>query len=165
MSKTTIVAFDPGGTTGIFEVSINSAGESRGSALQLGPEPHHIALLDHLDRLNGDCDKLIVVFETFEYRNTSRVGLVLDSVEYIGLIKTWCQQNDVQCFAQSPSMAKGFASDKILKEIGIYSTNFRHANDAARHMVYFIVNNKEFNAKAKPYERKLRDLFLQTGYK
>ena len=43
---------------------------------------------------------------------------------------------------QAPSDAKAFASNNKLKLMGWYNTGKGHANDAARHMLVYTVQNK-----------------------
>lgn len=163
---TKIITFDPGGTTGIAVATIDSNVEvPKFEVEQLGPQQHHVELEDFLEHNLAHADRKFVVYETFDYRNTSRSGLVLDSREYIGVITLWCKRRGVALYKQTPAQAKGFVSDNILKELNLYSKAFRHANDAMRHLIYFIVNNDDFRFKALDYELAIRSQLLDLGFK
>ena len=103
-----ILAFDPGGTTGWALYSDDDAIIGG----QLANQHHYDLYL-----LMRENDPQAIVYETFEYRNKSRAGLVLDSREYIGVIKLYAEINEVELVAQSPVLAKGFVSDTQLKKL------------------------------------------------
>lgn len=151
------VALDPGGTTGVC-VFDSTTGQI--TTYHLGPHAHHLDLWALLTSWDPD----VVICEGFEYRNTARQGLVLDSKEYIGMAKLWCLLNGKKYVEQTAAMAKGFIPDKgpranvVLKKLGWYSTAMKHANDATRHMVYWLVNGKH-GLKAE------RDWILNKGFK
>ena len=151
------VALDPGGTTGVC-IFDSVTGEI--TTYQLGPHTHHLDLWALLATWDPD----VVICEGFEYRNTARPGLVLVSKEYIGMAKLWCLLNNKKYVEQTAAMAKGFIPDKgpranvVLKKLGLYSTAMKHANDATRHMVYWLVNGKH-ELKAE------RDWILNKGFK
>ena len=164
--KTRIIAFDPGGTTGVAMATVNDTTVvPEFKVKQLGPQEHHIELEDFLDEHSRYVDRLFVVYETFDYRNTSRAGLRLDSREYIGTIKGWCRRRGIALFQQTPAQAKGFVSDNILKELNLYTKAYRHANDGMRHLIYFVVNNDEFKLRGLPYEIEFRKQLLDLGYR
>ena len=131
-----IVALDPGGTTGVSSIEFDERTHEMREVMlmQLGPHEHHTEIEDVIK------DATIVVCEGFEYRNNSRSGLVLVSKEYIGVAKAYCANHDIRYEEQTAAQAKGFISDKALKLLGLYSSDAKHANDATRHLLYFIIN-------------------------
>jgi len=136
---TLIVSLDPGGTTGIaYAVGLTGEGWDY-KVQQLGPEAHHLVLHRRLERLYWEFehDDMTVVYESFEYRNKERPGLVLDSVEYIGVTKTFSKANNVPTVKQTASMAKGFVKDKNIKRLGLWSPGQPHAMDALRHLLFY----------------------------
>lgn len=151
-----IIAFDPGGTTGvcIFERLANT-GTVEWKHGQLGPGDHHLALWSLLERERPH----IIIYERFMYQRrelTEGVSLVLDSVEYIGVIKLWydkfCAKIDPSEYIveptlveQSPSQMslwgggkKNDDSGARLKKLSLYTPNAPHANDATRHLLYYL---------------------------
>lgn len=169
--ETKIIAFDPGGTTGISMTSLQDHAPECEPALpvfraaQLGPKEHHVEVEDLLEREFLGVGRRFVVVERFDYRNTSRAGLRLDSREYIGTIKGWARRRGIPVVLQSAAQAKGFVSDNILKELNLYTKAYRHANDAMRHMVYFAINNPDFKFSALPYELEFRAILLDLGFR
>lgn len=161
------VALDPGGTTGWatveFEEMYNPLTEEvevvdvkwhRG---HIGPTGHHSELYNFLGSLATE--KFEVITESFEYRNRSRAGLVLVSLEYIGVTQLFCNERNIRLTKQTAAMGKGFAKDDNLKRLGLwYGTRWKHAMDATRHLIYFIVNDPSVPAA-------LRLDVLKRGFK
>jgi len=175
--KTRIIAFDPGGTTGIAMVTLMDNPEPEFGfdrpepftpqflVEQLGPMEHHVELEDFLAKYSEGVDRYFIVYESFEFRNTSRAGTRLDSKEYIGTIKTWAKRRGYPLFSQTPAQGKSFVSDQVLKDLNLYSKAFRHANDGMRHLIYFAVNNTKFKFNAMPYEIAFRAQLLDLGFR
>lgn len=138
-----ILAFDPGGTTGwtLYSDETIVGGQLAGQ--------HHYDLY----LLMRDYDPNVIVYETFEYRNKSRAGLVLDSREYIGIIKLYAEINEVDIIAQTPAQAKGFVTDDKLKKMKLYYPGMPHMCDAMRHLVYYIVNHTELPLRTELLEK------------
>lgn len=148
MTTITILALDPGGTTGwaVFQATrIPHPTESKFEYYdmkwkrgQIGPEPHHSALFTLLG-MWGTAEYHIVC-ESFEYRNRSRAGLVLDSLEYIGIMKLFCAERDKAFHMQTASMGKGFVKDENIKKLSLWFPGQKHAMDATRHLLYYMIN-------------------------
>ena len=87
------------------------------------------------------------ICERFEYRNTSRAGLVLDSKEYIGVVNLFAQDRSATLRRpvayQNASEAKGFVRDSHIKKLGLWSSGNPHAMDATRHLLYWLTNKYE----------------------
>jgi hypothetical protein len=147
MTKT-IIAFDPGGTTGWAtwqQDNVSIWNEPRWSRGQLGPEEHHEEL-DQLLGLQHTMDYTVVT-ESFEFRNRARSGLVLVPLEYIGVMKRWVQANErhgrVRYVEQTASMGKGFVTDEVIKKLDLWYPGYKHAMDATRHLLYYVVNSSD----------------------
>ena len=162
---TTILAFDPGGTTGVCDITFDSSGGRSCQLHQLGPEEHHLQLSQLIKGFVYNVDRLFIVCERFEYRAHSKAGLRLDSREYIGVIKQAAQELSLPVVMQSAAQAKGFVSNEHIKRAGLYRTSYRHAMDAVRHAIYFLVNNADYNKVMLDYEAKLRHDMLKNVYK
>jgi hypothetical protein len=132
-----VIALDPGTHTGVCIY------DTKGSIFEvytLGPEEHHLTLLQELQEFEPDH----VVWERFQYQRrelTKGVSLVLDSREYIGIAKLYCQQHvAVTRHEQTPAQAKNLWTDQKLKKLGLWEmTKSAHERDALRHMLYFLV--------------------------
>jgi hypothetical protein len=140
MTKT-IIALDPGGTTGWAMWRDNHF-----TCGQIGPAEHHLALYEFLGR--EQTGELTVVCESFEFRQgKQRANIVLDSKEYIGVVKLFHEEQindgqDVKLHFQTAGQAKSFVSDEKLRKMGLYHTGMKHAMDAMRHLVTYMVNKE-----------------------
>jgi len=132
-----VIALDPGGTTGVSTYDGDVWGH-----YQLGPTEHHRELYHALDATEPD----VVVYERFQYQRrelTRGVALNLDAVEYIGVVKFWHALHlNVDLVCQTPHQAKKFWDDDKLKTLGLYITGAPHANDATRHLLYYVTFNR-----------------------
>lgn len=152
VERYSVVGLDPGSTTGVaifHYVSpnvqntshIHGAGNLRNSweFKQLSLTNHHKDLYELL--INYDPD--YVVCESFEFRqfDGNRTGIVLDSREYIGVAKLYCQLTKKPLTLQTASVGKAFWTDAKLKKIGLWQVGQKHANDALRHVLYFTMQH------------------------
>lgn len=64
------------------------------------------------------------------------------SLEIIGALRYSCHFYDIQFVLQTPAQAKSFATNDKLKKLGWFSGGAGHADDAARHLLVYCVNNK-----------------------
>jgi hypothetical protein len=131
-----IVAFDPGGTTGV--ASYDDQEEEWARTQLIGY--HHKELWEWL--LNHDPQ--VIIYERFMYQRrelTKGVSLNLDAVEYIGVLKLWEKMSSPlspQLICQTPHQAKKFWDDNKLKTLNLYMAGAPHANDATRHLLYYL---------------------------
>ena len=132
-----VLAFDPGGTTGVALYTENQ--------LQAWQVTELYEVYDILREWRPD----EVVFERFVYQRRDKVDLT--PVEVIGVIKLFCDQghrsHDMDWHiedphAQTPSQAKNLWTDSKLKKLGLWQPGKPHAMDAVRHMMYFLVVTK-----------------------
>lgn len=161
------VALDPGGTTGWATVEFEEMYNPLTEQLEvldvtwhrghIGPKAHHKQLYDFLGSL--DVERFVVITESFEYRNRARAGLVLDSREYIGVTQLYCDKRGIPLIQQTAAMGKGLVKDENLKKLDLwYGTKWKHAMDATRHLIYYIING----AGVPPV---LRMQVLERGFK
>lgn len=166
-----ILSFDPGGTTGwaFHELVLD---KMTGAPLvlggQIGPGPHHLELWQLIMQYNPD----VIVYEDFQYRikrdhkddgSILPAGIVLDSVEYIGIIKLAANAKPlrgVKIWCQLPAHGKGFWTDDKLKRLGIHKSGAPHQNDAVRHLMHYITEGppmrKDYLHAFKPISNKMR---------
>lgn len=166
-----IAAFDPGQTSGwatarfddLLHTGLHELSQIEFAFGQLGPNPHHYELYELLNTLNTPSRfepalaSLEVVSESFQFRqhispDHAKTGLVLTSVEYIGVIKLFCEENGIDLVEYNASAAKHFvpdsgphANDK-LRALGLYQKGMKHANDATRHLLRYLVIGKRIRA-------------------
>lgn len=151
------IAFDPGGTTGFAWLKAYSDGAFSFGGGQITGQ-HHAELHTLVASLSKDSDSTAIICERFDYRQKSRSGLVLDSREYIGVLKTYSQIHKVPFYLQSASQAKGFVKDTHIKRLDLWVPSNGHRMDALRHLIYFTVNNKDGN-------QQIRDFILRAAFK
>src|SRR5687768_17063694 len=117
-----IIALDPGGTTGWAtyedqEIPVpGTDGEVERHGVKwvcghLGPEEHHGQLYDFLGMQHSQ-QETYLVSESFEFRQKARDGLVLVSLEYIGVTKLFARERGLQLRMQTAAMGKGFVTDE-----------------------------------------------------
>ena len=145
-----IVALDPGGTTGWSTITINDDDVLSFNHGMLQRQQHHQQLYKLLEDLQVGVNDYEIVCESFEYRNASRPGLELVSVEYIGVMKLFCQERNIQFHMQSASQGKvrdkptAFVKSENLKRLGLWSPSQVHAMDAYGHLLYYLINSKVY---------------------
>lgn len=62
----------------------------------------------------------------------------------MGVLRYWCEKAGVPFSKQSPAEAKTFATDAKLKALGWYTpTPGGHTNDALRHLLVYLVNQRQ----------------------
>lgn len=101
------------------------------------------------DQLDLVCESFIITVQTA--KNTQATW----SLELIGVARMvselYCQQ---PLTLQQPASAKRFSSDERLKKLGWYTPGKGHANDAARHLMLYMVARKwwpeEFGSVVHP---------------
>lgn len=143
----TVVAFDPGGTTG-HAVGIIEDGTMAVRAGQTRFD--HIELYNQLAFLNPQ----YVIAEEFEFRNRSRKGLDLYPRELLGVLELWCQQNKKLIFRQKAGQALGaYYKDTKLKQDGLYIAGKPHAMDALRHLLHWYTYGFGYQFNIQGYGR------------
>jgi hypothetical protein len=160
MMLPSILALDPGGTTGYCfrgPSAVIKYGE-----LPLSAGGHHLALWKLLvdcraEIQSHDSDApFIIVCERFDFRKDDQARAKIDYIarEYIGVVRLYDQSTDNQVLMrlQGANEAKGFWDDGKLRRIGMYYSRSKHARDATRHYLYYVT----FNLKDERYLHMLR---------
>ena len=136
-----ILSLDPGGTTGwaVWNGEYLVPGPKGFNSGQIGPHEHHLDLYNFL--CFEQTHDFVVVCESFEYRNEQRVNVELISREYIGVAKLFTaeRQRGKKLILQTAGKVKPFWSDDKLRKLGLWSVGRKHANDAMRHLLHYMV--------------------------
>ncbi len=153
MVNSRIIALDPGGTTGWGTYSFNSVPvpndigyevyDETFACGQLGPREHYDELYALLELMHVQ-DTLVVCEAFQQYRDRNNVDLI--SVEYIGVVKLFCQQRGIPIYFQASSEGKigksSFVRPENLKLLHLWSGGQRHAMDAYGHLLCYLLNHK-----------------------
>lgn len=125
------LAVDPGGTTGLCLALKNEQG------LTLYPSQARLTAPEMLRELRAKAKSPAwVICESFEFRKGARAGLILTSVELIGVIKAFCEE-EKRLFMQTAYTGKSYYTDAVLKSMGLYVAAKPHAMDATRHLLHW----------------------------
>jgi len=129
-----IIALDPGGTTGIASTMIDTnRGKCGVIATRQMVGDHHTKLYRFLISEAPS----VVVCENFVYQNRMK-KVALDSVEYIGVAKLYCQMTKTAYRGQMAGSAKALWTDDKIKQLGLWEKGQQHAMDAVRHLLLFV---------------------------
>lgn len=133
-----IIAFDPGGTTGIAIWTPDHIGMQR---VQLGPQEHHEVLENTLYDFEPD----VIVTERFDYR-PKQGHADLSPVEYIGVMKLYSQKFDVPVVQQKQLKGhKGLWTDDKIKALNLWIPGKPHAMDATRQLLFYMTEEGCFD--------------------
>lgn len=129
----TIIAFDPGVTTGYAIHTIRDNGQ------------HHIAAGDFhmykrvLEYLNTAKPSLVIIesFRLYAWKSKHKQWSGFPEVEVIGAIKFACDLRSIPWIEQQPSTKQLFDDGK-LKKLGLWKNLSPHGRDAARHALFHI---------------------------
>jgi len=132
-----ILALDPGKTTGVCLAINGRIEETRETPTTTGGEFHELL---HVMEYWWKPD--LVICEQFLHRTT--IGVDTTALEVIGCVKmfVWLQ-SPMELVFQTPSMAKAFWTDDKLKAVGLWRKGQRHAMDATRHALAYLMKSDD----------------------
>ena len=136
--RNNILALDPGKKTGwaAYDFTTKRFVSGEDDFITNARRVHAIAA-----ELN---DELSIVSESFTITvNTAKNTQATWSLELIGVYRylslAYCRED---LTLQAPAAAKRFSSDDRLRAMGWYTPGKGHANDAARHLMLYLVTRK-----------------------
>jgi hypothetical protein len=136
-----LLALDPGATTGWALFQKGSPGE-RYTSGQVEQDKVwtllNTAMFGGRD-LHDNIIDLTIICESFQHRQLPKVDY--SPVEVIGVVKEWARQNNVEIVWQTPAQGKAFFTDNRLAALDLLKkpkTTWRHANDAMRHILWYL---------------------------
>lgn len=142
MSAPSIIALDPGLTTG---VAVKAPGEEPGAGQITGRFEVYAAVERFfLQEAKANRPRPIVVIERFTINgNTAQKSQQLDPLYIIGVVEYLALSRNCPFFLQAPSQAKSFATDAKLKSAGWWVPGQDHARDALRHLMVFLCTHRQ----------------------
>ncbi len=135
---TTMLSLDPGGTTG---VAIIEYGDTEYNLIKTWQIPNGLqGFLDfHWDELE-DWEFDQIICESFDLRE-GVYGADLSPVYIIGALEALYPKALTPIIYQKPSQ-KALCGDDRLRKLGFHAPGRPHANDAVRHGIIYLRNNK-----------------------
>lgn len=170
----TVIALDPGGTTGWSLMTVHPAALCDPSVSILsnielwthGQIECNKGAADPRSIESAGCTEIIsllaahpgaaLVWENFVIRRFDQSWDFLSPVRIMSVLDHWCWRNRRSAFRQMPAEAKTTATDDRLKRWGLYSKDggMNHARDADRHAITFLRKAKQkpsLRAEAWPH--------------
>lgn len=128
-----VLAIDPGMTTGLAYGVITT-----GKPMVITTDQKKMTHIELWHEIVSQMPEWVVC-EDFEYRNKSRTGLILYSLELIGVCELYAAMSDNECtlWRQKASVGKGYYSDAHLRKHGVYVRGRPHGMDALRHLLHW----------------------------
>jgi len=136
-----ILAFDPGETTGTVLLNVENPKQvSLTHAEQLDTSRLSAKTFSILHKCIEVADPEFIVIEdyrVFSWKRDQHVWSALHTPKLIGMLISLACLYHIPYGFQTPQVAKGFCTDKRLRDWGFYIPGHRHANDAIRHAVCY----------------------------
>lgn len=165
----TVVAFDPGGTTGWCVMCVDGHAFDQ-PELNLEKRLLHWAAgqivgdfdsqLDEIISLTEFWDFAAIVTESFQLRKFTRGAELLVPVEVNAVLSYFCRSVSRELFKQSPSLGKSTMTDERLREAKLWTPGSDHARDATRHAMTFLRrcrSDKKLRARAWPHVEAIKN--------
>jgi len=137
-TEITLLAFDPGGTTGWALATFNpETGEIADDTKRWGEldkQGHHTQLWSLLRLTLDDHPHLMVVTEDYTPEFARAQNYI--ALEYIGVMEAFCKLNKVSFERQSRNI-KPFWTLKKMRAVRFWPPGKKHAQDAARHWLTY----------------------------
>jgi hypothetical protein len=138
-----ILAFDPGETTG----ACNFYGAELKEAVQLptGLMPTAaVAVRNWINQYTEETgfkpDAIVIEnYRVYSWKTDDHAWAEMHTSRLIGAIELICHDLGIPLHKQSAQNAKGFCTDDKLKAWGFWMRGERHARDAIRHAVFYLL--------------------------
>jgi hypothetical protein len=127
-----LLALDPGETVGwaVFEMGqLTKCGHAAGDATTIE------------DLVAREQPSVVVMeeYRIYPWRLKQHSLSNVPTLRLIGALQYILQTKGIPYHMQTAQQAKGFATDQRLKQWGMYPQKLRHARDAVRHAVYYLL--------------------------
>jgi len=138
VEEITLLAFDPGGTTGFMLGTFNPQTGLiiPGSVAfgEIGPNPHHTPLGRFIEETAFNHPHFMVVTEDYIPEFGRAQNYV--ALEYIGVMEYVSRKNLISFERQSRNIKPYWTKEKMMA-VGVWPRGKKHAQDAARHWLTY----------------------------
>lgn len=149
-ADTVLLSFDPGHTTG-YAVFVGHE-LSEFSQLETKSIPQATEVIGDLFKKVGPDVVIVEDYRIYKWKTEHHGGSTVLTARVIGCIETIATQHMTNVVIKQPAhTAKGFVTDKRLKEWAFYEPGMKHARDAIRHACYFILFGAIRQSEARGY--------------
>lgn len=133
------LALDPGETTGYCIFDTRQGHIELIAQGQLKTWPIENAVNNLTPILMGIQHVVFESYQVYKWKTDEHTNSQVPTVQVIGCIKTLCTQRSLPYTTQTAQIAKTFSPDQRLKDWDLYIAGQRHACDAIRHAIYFLL--------------------------
>lgn len=137
----TLLALDPGETTGWARFSATPEQlvlEEFGQA-KTWPIDQSVSGVTELLGRHAPTVVVMESYRVYEWKTDDHSWSSVPTLQLIGCIKTLSIQRNTPFYEQTAQIAKNFCTDERLKTWGMYPKGLRHARDAIRHGIYYLL--------------------------
>ena len=132
-----LLCFDPGETTG-WAYFVGGKLEGQG---QVPTKEDFARNIEDLFVTLAPAYVVCEDYRVYAHRLQQHTYSDLMTPRVLGFIQGACQLRAVPCSLQMAAVAKGFVTDDKLKAWNLYQRGMRHANDAIRHGIFYLLFN------------------------
>ena len=135
--EVSLLAFDPGHTTGWAAFT----GFELKASGQINTEDIDLATQAIQELIDEHKPSIIVLeeYRIYRWRTQHHAGSDLPTARVIGCMETLAYVQHIDLYKQPAQLAKGFCKDAKLRAWGVYKQGEKHARDAIRHGIYFMI--------------------------
>jgi hypothetical protein len=132
-----LMALDPGQTTG---VAVFEDGKLKDQLqIKTWPMVDCVQSFRHIFDVHKPKCVVFESYQVYEWKTEDHTWSQIPTVQVIGCIQTLLILQNIPYFTQTAQVAKQFVSDEKLEEWGYWFKGIRHARDAIRHGLYFLL--------------------------
>ena len=139
----TLLAFDPGEITGCCVFKDGKPVEFRQlPTVNKKTRDYEWSIIEEfIDEIKPDA-VIIENYRIYAHKLEQHSSSDVPTLQLIGAIKYMLFKRNIPYKLQMAQQAKGFVTDAKLKEWGMWDIGHKHARDACRHCVYYLVSLK-----------------------
>lgn len=133
----TLIAFDPGETTGVAVFKEGVLKEQ--FQLKTWPLVEAVNSFTHIIDVHKPTRCVYESYQVYEWKADDHSWSQIPTIQVIGCLQTLLIQRKIPFWTQTAQVAKQFVTDQRLEDWGMWFKGIRHARDAIRHGCYFLL--------------------------